>query len=791
MFKINFRLSLRSLLRHKLYSFINVSGLAVGLASAILICLWIQNEVSHDRFHPNIDRLYLLNNRDQNNGGLYVYNLTCRPLGPAIQKDYPEVERVVRYDNGTANFLISNGDKHFSINGSFVDTGFFSVFNFPLLEGNPSTALNSAKNIVLTEQLAKKLFGNEDAMGKTVKVDSVDYLTVTGVLKDLPGNTNFKFDYLLPYAYYSKLYPNNNDWNNGNLLTFVTLKPKATVAEFDRKVANIIIAHTKPGEATNKIFAQPYKDAWLYSNVENGQYVGGRIELVKMFSLIAIFILLIACINFTNLSTARSEKRAKEVGIRKVAGALRSSLIIQFISESILLALVAGIGAVGIVQLTLPAFNKVVGSRLAIDYSDPWYWVYALLFIVLTGVMAGLYPAFYLSSFQPVKVLKGSFKPVKALLTPRKVLVVLQFTFAIALIICTIIVEGQVRFAQNRDAGYRRNNLAFVIMFGEAKKNYELIKKGLLSSGAATAVAQTSAPMTEIWANGNGFVWKGSNTDDSKTNFNLYSADKDFSTTMNLQILQGRSIDYDNYKTDSTGVLLNEAAVNEMRLKNPVGEVIRSMYGGPVLHVIGVVKNFIIESPYQPINPMMIVGPIFGYSVINFRINERPSYGENLQKAEKVFSQYNPQYPFNVRFYDKEYAVKFADEQRVGTLVGLFAALTIFISCLGLFGLAAYMAESRIKEIGIRRVLGASVTNITGLLSKEFLRLVGISFVVASPIAWLVMHSWLAGYPYRIAIEWWVFAVTGLLAFVIALATVSVQALRAALANPVRNLRSE
>ena len=782
MFKVNFRLSLRSLLRHKLYSFINVSGLAVGMASAILICLWIQNEVNHDRFHPNIDRLYLLNNRDQNNGGVYVYNYTSRPLGPAIQKDYPEVERVVRVDNGTANFLISNGDKHFSIRGAFADTGFLGMFNFPLLEGNPAMALNSVKNIVLTKQLAKKLFGDQDAMGKTVRVDSVDYLTVTGVLKDLPGNTNLQFDYLLPYAYYSKLYPNNNDnWGNSNLQTFVTLKPNATVAEFDRKVANIIIMHSKPGEATNKIFAQPYKDAWLYSKVENGQYVGGRIELVKMFSLIAIFILLIASINFTNLSTARSEKRAKEVGIRKVSGALRSSLIVQFISESILLALVAGIGAVAIVQLTLPAFNGVVGSQLAIEYSNPWYWLWGLLFILLTGVMAGIYPAFYLSSFQPVK----------ALLTPRKVLVVLQFTFAIALIICTIIVEGQVRFAQNKDAGYRRNNLAFVIMFGEARKNYELIKKGLLSSGAATGVAQTSAPMTEIWANGNGFVWKGSNTDDGKTNFNMYSADKDFSTTMNLQVLQGRSIDYDSYKTDSTAVLLNEAAVGEMRLKNPVGEVIRNMYGGPELHVIGVVKNFIIESPYQPINPMMIVGPVFGYDVINFRINEHPSYGENLQKAEKVFTQYNPQYPFNVRFYDKEYVLKFADEQRVGTLVGLFAALTIFISCLGLFGLAAYMAESRIKEIGIRRVLGASVTNITGLLSKEFLRLVGISFVIASPIAWLVMHNWLANYPYRIAIEWWVFAVTGLLAFFIALATVSFQALRAAIANPARNLRSE
>jgi ABC-type antimicrobial peptide transport system permease subunit len=812
MFRINFRLSLRSLLRHKLFSFINISGLAVGLASAILICLWIQNEVSHDRFHPNIDRLYLLNNRDQNNGGVFVFNLTCRPLGPAIQKDYPEVERVVRYDNGTANFLISNGDKHFSLNGSLVDSGFLSMFNFPLLEGNQATALNSVKNIVLTQQLAKKLFGNQDAVGKTVRVDSVDYLTVTGVLKDLPGNTDFKFDYLLPYAYYTKLYPNgSNNWGNSNVLTFVTLKPKATVAEFDRKMANIIIAHSKPGEATKKIFSQPYKDAWLYSKVENGQYVGGRIELVKMFSLIAVFILLIACINFTNLSTARSEKRAKEVGIRKVSGALRSSLIVQFISESILLAVVAGIGAVLIVQLTLPAFNTVVGSKLAIDYTNPWYWIFALLFILLTGVMAGLYPAFYLSSFQPVKVLKGNrgfrrfrtrlergtklwpkfTEAAKTLLTPRKVLVVLQFTFAIALIICTIIVEGQVRLAQNKDAGYRRNDLAFVIMFGEAGRNYELIKKGLLSSGAATAVAQTSAPMTEVWANGNGFVWKGSNTDDRKTNFNLYSADKDFSATMSLQILQGRNIDYDNYKTDSTAVLLNEAAVNEMRLKNPVGEPVRSIYGGPVMHVIGVVKNFIIESPYQPINPMMIVGPIFGYDVINFRINEHPSYGENLEKAEKVFRQYNPQYPFNVRFYDKEYVLKFSDEQRVGTLVGLFAALTIFISCLGLFGLAAYMAENRIKEIGIRRVLGASVANITGLLSKEFLRLVGISFVVASPIAWLVMHSWLASYPYRIAIEWWVFAVTGGLAFFIALATVSVQALRAALANPVRNLRSE
>lgn len=792
MFKVNFLLSLRSLKKNRLYTFINVSGLAVGLATAILICLWIQNEVSHDRFHPNIDRLYVLNNRDKNNAGVNVWNFTCRPLGPAIQKDYPEVERVVRVNISGANFLISNGDKHFSIHGDYADTGFFSMFNFPLLKGDPATALNSVKNIILTQSLAVKLFGDQDPMGKAVRVDSSDYLTVTGVLKDLPGNTDFKLDYLLPWSYLDKVNPRQQDnWGNSNVLTFVTLKPGVQQAEFDRKIANIIIDHLKPGEASNKIFTQLYKDAWLYSKVENGQYVGGRVELVRMFSLIAVFILLIACINFTNLSTARSEKRAKEVGIRKVSGALRSSLIIQFISESVMLALVAGILAVGIVQLSLPAFNEVVGAKIAIDYSNPQYWILGLGFIALTGVLAGIYPAFYLSSFQPVKVLKGAFKPVNALLTPRKVLVVLQFTFAIALIICTIIVEGQIKFAQNREAGYRRDNLAFVIMFGKAARNYELIKKDLLSNGAATAVAQTSAPMTESWGNGNGFIWKESTMEDRKSNFNLFSVDKDFSNTMSLQVLQGRNIDYESYKTDTTAALLNEAAVAEMHLKHPVGEIIRTMYDKTQLHVVGVVKNFILESPYEPVKPMIIIGPLFGYNVINFRINDRPSYGENLRKAEKVFAQYNPEYPFNVRFYDKEYAVKFADEQRVGTLVGVFAVLTIFISCLGLFGLAAYMAESRIKEIGIRKVLGASVADITGLLSKEFLRLVGISFVIAAPIAWVVMHSWLSAYQYRIAIEWWVFALTGMLSFFIALATVSFQAIKAAIANPIRNLRSE
>jgi putative ABC transport system permease protein len=477
------------------------------------------------------------------------------------------------------------------------------------------------------------------------------------------------------------------------------------------------------------------------------------------------------------------------VGIRKVAGAKRYSLVLQFISESVMLAIAAAIVGVLIVQLVLPAFSEVVGTKLFIDYSNPSNWLYAMLFILFTGLMAGIYPAFYLSSLLPIKVLKGKFQPVNTLITPRKVLVILQFTFAIVLIICTIIVENQIKYGENRDAGYSRDNLAFIIEFGDARKNYDLIKQDLLNSGAATAVTQTSAPMTEVWSNSDGFSWTGSESDDPKTVFNIFSADNDFSSAMHLQLLSGRNINVQPYKTDSTAVLLNETAVKAMRLKDPLGQTITG--NGYTLHVVGVIKDFIMQSPYEPISPMIITGPSNGYNVINFRLNSNPSFAASVQKAETVFKRYNPQYPFNCRFYDHEYALKFQDEQREGTLAGLFAGLTIFISCLGLFGLTTYMAQNRRKEIGIRKVLGANVANITGLLSKEFLFLVAVSFIIASPVSWIIMNKWLLNYEYRIPIQWWVFAGTGLLSFIIAIATVSFQAIKAAIANPVKSLRTE
>jgi putative ABC transport system permease protein len=526
----------------------------------------------------------------------------------------------------------------------------------------------------------------------------------------------------------------------------------------------------------------------LYTDFKKGKVVGGRIETVRMFGIIAAFILLIACINFMNLSTARSEKRAKEVGIRKVVGAQKQSLIGQFLSESILLALIAGIIALGVVQLCLPAFNLLTDKQLHIAYDDIYFWVAGILFVLFTGSLAGSYPAFYLSSFQPVKVLKGTFKAAHAAINPRKVLVVLQFTFAIVLIICTIIVERQIEYAQQRQAGYAKDNLIYHFLTGDIEKNYKLIKQELLSNGTAVSVSKTSAPLTEGWSNTWGMEWSGKDVND-KTIFNRYCADEDIAKTAGFTILEGRDLDLKDYPSDSLACLLNESAVRHMKLKNPVGQIVKD--DGFSWHVVGVIKDFILQSPYRPLDPMMIEGSKGWFNVLHIKFNRERTTAQNLLVAERIFKKYNPEYPFEYKFIDQEYAQKFADTQRTATLIGLFAVLTIFISCLGLFGLATYMAENRIKEIGVRKVLGASVLSITTLLSREFLTLVIISILIASPVAWYAMHRWLMDYDYRIAIQWWVFLTAGLLSIVISLVTVSYQAIKAAVSNPVNSLRME
>lgn len=787
MIKSFFKVAWRNLLRSKGFSAINIAGLVVGMSSAILILLWIQHEVSYDQFHEKKDRIYEAWNRAEFSGALNCWNTTPKVLARTLERDLPEVECAVRV-NWPSSFLFSIGDKKLKVRGNMVDSNFLQVFSFPLLQGNPSLVLKDMHSIVLTEQLAKKLFGRENPMGKIIKIDNKVNFTVTGILKDLPNNTRFDFEYLLPWAYNRYLGFDDENWGNNSTRTYVLLKENASLASVAPKV-KVIKQRYARDEPKWEMFLYPMKKWRLYSSFSNGvEDGGGRITFVRLFGIVAAFILLIACINFMNLSTARSEKRAKEVGIRKVVGAQKVALVGQFICESILLALIAGFFAIIVVQLSLGGFNTLTDKRLYVPYTNPWFWLIGIGFILFTGLLAGSYPAFFLSSFKPVKVLKGSFKKAQSVITPRKVLVVLQFTFAIVLIICTIIVKQQIDYARERQTGYNKYNLVYHIYSGDIEKNSELIRNELISSGAAIAVTKTSAPITQSWSDGWGQEWEGKDPND-KTDFFRYNADEGLGKTAGLQFVQGRDFDLKKFPADSTAMIINESSLKVMKFKDPIGKIVKD--NDIDWHIVGVIKDFILTDPYQPTRPMLIYGAKSWFYVMMIRLNEANATGKNLKTAEAIFRKYNPEYPFEYQFVDEEYARKFEDEKRIATLAGLFAGLTIFISCLGLFGLAIYMAESRVKEVGVRKVLGASVAGLAALLSKDFLKLVLIAFVLASPVAWWAMHAWLSNYPYRVPIQWWVFVVAGLLSMMIALATVSYQAIRAALTNPVKSLRTE
>ncbi len=781
-----FIIAWRNLLRKKSFSFINITGLAIGMASAVLILLWIQHEVSYDNFHEKKDRLYQVWNRYTTDGKTGCWNNTPKPMAPAISQDYPEIEKTAR-----VNFLppvkISLGDKQFYGRGRIVDSSFLEMFTFPVVKGNAATALNDASSIVLTDKLAKSIFGNDDPIGKVLRLDNTDNFKVSAIVKAPPSNSQFEFEFLLPWSYMRLKDLDDPYWSNNSIATYVLLKKVSSLASIEPKIKTLRKKYDKE-DPKIETFLYPMSRWHLYGSFENGKESGGRIEIVRLFGIIATFILLVACINFMNLSTARSEKRAKEVGIRKVVGAQKKSLVVQFLGESVLLALIAGVFALFIVQLALPAFNKLVGKKLFIDFGNPLFWLAGLAFATITGVLAGSYPAAYLSSFKPVSVLKGSLKAANALVTPRKVLVIAQFSFAIILIIATIIVRQQIQKAQDRQTGYAKDNLVYHFTEGESAKNYTLIKNELLATGTAVSVTMTSAPVTEGWSNTWGLEWQGKDPKD-KTVINRFCADDAVTKTLGLQLVSGRDLDLKNFPTDSNAALLNESAVKHMGFKEPLGQVIKDM--GQDWHVVGVVKDFIINSPYHPLEPMFIAGAKGWFNVIHIKLNGKNPTEKNIASLKSIFKKYNPEYEMNYRFADEEYAKKFSDEKRTGTLATLFALLTIIISCLGLFGLSSYMAENRIKEIGVRKVLGASVTNITTLLSKDFLQLVLVSFIIAAPVAYWAMHTWLQNFPYRVAIQWWVFAIAGLSAIFIALITVSFQAIRAGMSNPVKSLRTE
>lgn len=785
------KIAFRNLKKNKGFTAINIIGLAIGMAGALMIMLWLQNMLTTDRYHDKSDRLYIISNRDNYQGSMYAWTYTSKILGQEMGKTFPDIESYSRYSNQN-NFLTTYQDKNLKTNFAFVDSGFFNMFSFQLVAGNKEKLLTDPRSIVLTEKKAKDLFGTENPIGKIIRIDSVDQVQVQAVIKDLPVNSSFDFEGLLSWEYAKTINFYDENWTNNSVETYILLKPNVALSEFNTKIKTFSrdnITVDKNLIKNLEIFAFPYKDHFLYNNGTGGEYKSGRIDLVKLFAWIGGFILLVACINFMNLSTAKSEHRAKEVGVRKVIGANKQSLIFQFLTESVLISFFAVVLTVIIMVITLPYFNELVSKNLSLSFLSLNSWLFLFGFALCTGILAGAYPAFFLSAFKPIQTLKGKFKGSTKGISIRSILVVIQFSLAIILIIATIIVTKQINHTKDRDRGYQENGLVYTEMEGDIFKNYNSIRQDLLASNAVVSVSKNMSPITDRYSSGWGFTSNASLEEDKRINYNRFSTDADAVKNLGLTLVAGRDIDIYKFPTDSSAIILNEAAVKSLKLKEPIGSIISG--DGEKWTVVGVIKDFIMGSPYGKNESTVILGPNAWFNVIHYRLNPARSTEDNLKTIEGIFKKYNSEYPFSYHFIDQVFENKFKETKAVGTISLLFAGLTIFISCLGLLALIAYMAETRMKEIAVRKVLGASVPQITSLLSFDFIKLVFISILIASPIAWWAMTNWLKDFEYRIHIEWYYFVFAGLAAILISLATISYQSIKAALANPVNSLRDE
>ncbi len=782
MLKTYFKIAIRNFARNKVHSLINMTGLALGMAAATLLLLNIAFGLSMDQFHEKKAHIYEAYTKGIVNGNLSCWNLTSGLLGP-VMKDYPEVRSVARVTNSSK--ILRNQDKMIQAAGRFADPAFLSMFSFPLVEGNPQTALKGPNDIVITQQLATKLFGSANAINKIITSPSGDNFTVTGVLKDLPPNTQFSFEYLLSWTYLH----GDGAWNNQLVNTFVELSPGTDLTAFNQKIAHAAGGSNTSASASltqQTTFLYPLTKVYLENRFENGVPSGGNISNLRMLGGLAGIILLIACINFMNLSTARSEKRAKEVGIKKVTGAVRGSLILQFIGESVLTAFVAGIIALILVGLALPFFSTLTGARLSVPWTAPLFWLAALGFVLLTGLLAGSYPAFYLSSFRPIQVLKGNFQHGSALITPRKVLVVVQFVFAIFLINFTVIYQKQVQHELRREVGFAKDNLVYHPLTPALRHNYTALKNELTATGTALSVCESSAMVTRISSVESGLKWDGMDPGDNP-GFVLMMENGGFIQTNGLSLIAGRDIDIEKYPDDTLSCVINEASVKALGFKDPVGQIIRDEEER--WKIVGVVKDFLVGDPDQVSQPVLIKGGVHtGY--INIRLNGSRPLADNIQRTETLLKKYNPDYLTDLQFADRDYAAKFHQARNGALLIKLFALVAIFISCMGLLGLSSYMAENRTREIGIRKVLGASVASIASLLTWGFVQLILIAVTIASPLAWFFMRFFLQHFPYRTSLDAWVLFAAGGGALLIALLTISMQVARAALMNPVKNLRT-
>jgi putative ABC transport system permease protein len=785
--------ALRNLRKNKAHSFINIAGLSAGMAVAILIGLWIWSELSFNKYHQNYERVAQVMLSQDFNGTISTGVAVPIALDAAIRKNYGNDFIHIAMVEWTDAFVLTSGEKKLSFRGTYMDKEGPEIFSLQMLKGSRD-GLKDPSSMLINRSVSKALFGDGDPMGRTIVLNNKGSFKVAGVYEDIPSNSSLHdLSFLAPWSYYLKTFMPERaltDWGDNSWQMYVQMADQADMNRVSEKIKNIALNNSGKEDARFKpaIFLQPMSKWRLYSEFKNGVNIGGAIRYVWMFGIIGIFVLLLACINFMNLSTARSEKRAKEVGIRKAIGSLRSQLIIQFYCESILTTVFAFILSLILVWLMLPFFNQLAGKQMTILWNNGLFWTLCTGFTLFTALVAGSYPALYLSSFKPVKVLKGVFKAGKLAAVPRKALVVLQFTVSVVLIAGTIIVFNQIQYAKNRPVGYNRNGLLYISMqTNDLHNHFDAVSADLKSSGAVTYMAQSSSPTSGVENNRSGLQWKGKDpamTDD----FGNIRVTTDYGKTVGWQFVDGR--DFSNqYLTDSSALIINEAAVKYMGLKNPVGENIR--VGRKDYHVIGVVMDMVMSSPYEPAKQTIYYITHEDFSYVIIRINPNISAHEAIQKIETVCKTYSPSVPFSYQFADEAYAKKFSDEERIGKLASLFAILAIFISCLGLFGMATFTAEQRIKEIGVRKVLGASVFSLWRLLSRDFVTLVTISLLIAIPLAYYFMGQWLQHYEYRTAMPWWVFVTAGVGAIVITLLTVSYQSIKAALANPVKSLKTE
>ncbi|MBB2149212.1 ABC transporter permease [Pedobacter gandavensis] len=790
MFKLNFKIALRNLLRNKTASLINISGLAIGLSACLMLLLYVAYEWNYDRGYKNEIYHLMVNFSDKNkqveNTGDQVPNV----LAKTLKQEIPEIEHIARIV-WPSKRLLTNGENAFKVEGRSADAEILKIFDYQFISGSPDKAFDDPNSVILTESAAKRLFGSTDVLNKVLKYENQVDVKVTGVIKDHAANTTYQFDCLVPWTLYEKLdnWVGRPNWGNYAFYTLLTLKNDVNVAQFNQKIANFIDKHEHSDVTDPTVFAYPLVNLHLYGDFEKGHSSGGKIEQVHFFVALALGILIIACINFMNLATARSQKRAKEVGIKKTIGASRKSLIWQFLLESLLLTFVSVILAVILVELALPKFNHLMDVQLELSYGNPIAWLAAIALILLTGILAGSYPAFFLSSFNPIQTMKKSVNGTKGFsLNFRQVLVVIQFSFAVVLIVGTLIVYQQLQYIKNKPLGYNVNSLLEMPHEGNLYPKYDLLKERLLASGAVTSVCQASGSISTPNSNGSGMEWPGMAEDGKRMSFNQIYTGYDFFKTNQVQLLEGRDFD-PRIASDHTAVLLSETAIKTMGLKDPVGQVIK-LWGGDRA-IIGVFKDITWGDPAKRNLPMLIGFNPQNSDVIIMRMNTNNATAENMEVISQITKEINPQFPVDLKFVDGLIAAKFQNEKILGILSNLFGGLAIFISCLGLFGLSAFSAEQRTKEIGLRKVLGASVSGLVKLLSLNFVKMVLVALIIAMPIAYLLMEKWLSKFDYHVAIGWPVFILTAVLTLMVAFLTVSWQAYRAAKTNPVEALKYE